>query len=186
MPEVLKQFVLAHPIAGGESSGVTASKNGLFKNKHVIVTDTDEVSEESASKIVSMWTTLGARVKRMSLQEHDAIFAKTSHLPHVIAFSLVNFLSHQNDRERLFDLAAAGFYDFTRIASSDAEMWRDICITNRDEILIALDGFKQQIESIKLDVENSDQEAILSYFDEAKAARNAGLLNKAESMKNLD
>ena len=186
VPEVLKQFVLAHPIAGGESSGVTASKNGLFKNKHVIVTDTDEVSEESASKIVSMWTTLGARVKRMSLQEHDAIFAKTSHLPHVIAFSLVNFLSHQNDRERLFDLAAAGFYDFTRIASSDAEMWRDICITNRDEILIALDGFKQQIESIKLDVENSDQEAILSYFDEAKAARNAGLLNKAESMKNLD
>jgi len=75
------------------------------------------------------------------VQEHDATFAKTSHLPHVIAFSLVNFLSQQEDRTRLFDLAAAGFYDFTRIASSDAEMWRDICITNRDEVLVALDGF---------------------------------------------
>lgn len=183
IPSVLGQFVLAHPIAGGENSGVAASKLGLFENKHVIITDTDEVPEEAVSLIGKMWSTLGAKVMRMTLQEHDATFAKTSHLPHVIAFSLVNFLSHQADRERLFDLAAAGFYDFTRIASSDAEMWRDICITNRDEVLSALDGFRDQIDTIRLDVANSDQAAILNYFGEAKSARDAGLLNKAESMK---
>ena len=186
LPSVLNKFVLAHPIAGGENSGVAASKLGLFENKHVIITDTDEVSGAAASLVADMWTTLGAKVMRMSLQEHDAVFAKTSHLPHVIAFSLVNFLSHQGDRKRLFDLAAAGFYDFTRIASSDAEMWRDICITNRQEILTALDGFRDQIDVIRNDVANSDQTAILNYFAEAKIARDAGLLNKAESMKKIE
>lgn len=183
VPSALAQFVLAHPIAGGENSGVSASKLGLFKNKHVIITDTSEVSAEFSDTVAKMWATLGANVKCMSLQEHDATFAKTSHLPHVIAFSLVNFLSHQEDRERLFDLAAAGFYDFTRIASSDAEMWRDICITNRDEVLTALDGFKAQIELIRNDVANSNQSAILEYFGQAKLARDKGLLKKAESMK---
>jgi prephenate dehydrogenase len=183
VPTLLPQFVLAHPIAGGENSGVGASKLGLFENKHVIITDTNEVADAKASLVSGMWSALGAKVKRMSLQEHDATFAKTSHLPHVIAFSLVNFLSQQTDREQLFDLAAAGFYDFTRIASSDAEMWRDICITNREEVLNALDGFKDQIDAIRNDVENADQSAILNYFGEAKSARDAGLLNKAESMK---
>lgn len=181
VPKSLKQFVLAHPIAGGEDSGVNASKLDLFQNKHVIITDTDEVANSMTESVASLWSELGAKVMHMSLQEHDATFAKTSHLPHVIAFSLVNFLSHQDDRERLFDLAAAGFYDFTRIASSDAEMWRDICITNRTEVLTALDGFKHQIESIRERVHISDQQAILEYFGEAKEARDAGLLNKAKS-----
>ena len=182
-PTHLKQFVLAHPIAGGENSGVAASKLGLFVGKHLIITDTPEADPRATEKVAEMWSTLGAKVLKMSLQEHDATFAKTSHLPHVIAFSLVNFLSHQQDRERLFDLAAAGFYDFTRIASSDAEMWRDICITNRDEVLEALDGFKQQIELIRSQVANSEQDAILQYFGEAKSARDAGLLKKAESKR---
>lgn len=181
LPRSLNQFVLAHPIAGGENSGVNASKLDLFQNKHVIIADTDDVAKSMVEVVATMWSKLGAKVMHMSLQEHDATFAKTSHLPHVIAFSLVNFLSYQGDRERLFDLAAAGFYDFTRIASSDAEMWRDICITNRDEILTALDGFKSQIELIRETVANSDQQAILDYFDQAKAARDAGLLNKANS-----
>jgi len=102
------------------NSGVAASKLNLFVNKHVIITDTSEVPEDAVKKVADMWSALGANVLNMSVQEHDATFAKTSHLPHVIAFSLVNFLSQQTDRERLFDLAAAGFYDFTRIASSDA------------------------------------------------------------------
>jgi len=99
----------------------------------------------------------------------------------VIAFSLVNFLSDQGDRERLFDLAAAGFYDFTRIASSDAEMWRDICVTNREQVLDALNGFKEQIDVITRKVEDADQDAILSYFEQAKSARDLGLLNKTAS-----
>lgn len=181
-PSLLNRFVLAHPIAGGENSGVLASKLGLFENKHVIITDTDEVPSSLSGIVAQMWQALDARVLHMSLAEHDSIFAKTSHLPHVIAFSLVNFLSHQDDRERLFDLAAAGFYDFTRIASSDAEMWRDICITNKDQILLALDGFREQIDVIRNDVANADQTAILNYFGNAKSSRDQGLLKKAEAL----
>jgi len=180
VPHLLAQFVLAHPIAGGESSGVGASKSGLFVNKHLIITETSEVGANAITKVRNLWNALGAKVLNMSLLEHDATFAKTSHLPHVIAFSLVNFLSQQEDRERLFELAAAGFYDFTRIASSDAEMWRDICITNKDQVLDALDGFKHQLESIRSQVAAADQDAILAYFGEAKAARDAGLLKKSQ------
>ena len=182
VPGILSQFVLAHPIAGGENSGVSASKCGLFRNKHVIVTETSEVNPQMVSVVADMWQHLGARVLSMSLQEHDATFAKTSHLPHVIAFSLVNFLSHQPDRERLFDLAAAGFYDFTRIASSNAEMWRDICVTNREQVLAALDGFHAQIDDIRELVASADQAAILDYFGAAKAARDAGLIKRAEAI----
>lgn len=177
-PENLKQFVLAHPIAGGEASGVAASKLGLFKNKHLIITETAEVNPSYVERIQQLWSTIGANVVKMSLAEHDAIFAKTSHLPHVIAFSLVNFLNHQSDRERLFDMAAAGFYDFTRIASSDARMWRDICVTNRDEVVSALDGFRAQLDEIRDYVANSDQQGIYDYFEAAKTARNDGLVKK--------
>ncbi len=180
-PALLQQFVLAHPIAGGEDSGVMASKLNLFENKAVVITDTAEVDASHTETVRQMWLHTGANVVNMSLQEHDAIFAKTSHLPHIIAFGLVNFLRQQEDSERLFNLAAAGFYDFTRIASSNAEMWRDICITNRDEVLHAIDGFKNQLESIRSQVAEADQDAILTYFGEAKKARDLGLSKKAES-----
>ncbi len=183
VPELLPQFVLAHPIAGGENSGVSASRLGLFENKHVIVTNTPEAQASNTSKVVELWQQLGASVMRMSLQEHDAIFAKTSHLPHVIAFSLVNYLSGQADRSRLFELAAAGFYDFTRIASSDAEMWRDICVTNQEQVLGALDGFINQLGDIRQRIAATDQNGILESFGQAKKARDDGLLNKAEAMK---
>jgi len=178
VPSLLSQFVLAHPIAGGEHSGVSASRLGLFLNKHLIITRTSEVDAGRIDKVTQLWTTIGAKVLNMSIQEHDAIFAKTSHLPHVIAFTLVNYLQSQDDNEKLFDLAAAGFYDFTRIASSDAEMWRDICITNQAELLTALDGFRDQIDVIRLKVEQSQQEGILDYFNTAKNARDLGLKNK--------
>lgn len=179
--DLLNQFVLAHPIAGGEHSGVQASTLGLFKNKHHIVIDTQETSAQASSKVSELWQAVGAKVIAMSLAEHDAIFAKTSHLPHVIAFSLVNYLTQQNDRERLFDMAAAGFYDFTRIASSDAQMWRDICVTNRDQVLDAIDGFAEQLDNIRNNIEQSNQDDILDYFGAAKIARDAGLVKKNES-----
>lgn len=183
VPKLLEQFVLAHPIAGGETSGVDASQVDLFKNKHVIVTDIVEVDKAKTDRVIELWQAVGARVKRMSLEQHDAIFAKTSHLPHVIAFSLVNYLGSQDDRKQLFDLAAAGFYDFTRIASSNAEMWRDICITNKAQIAHALDGFASQISEIKYLIESADQTEILEYFGQAKSARDQGLLLKAEALK---
>lgn len=177
-PQLLKQFVLAHPIAGGEHSGVQASKLGLFSNKHVVITQTPEVDPKLTSQVEQLWSNLDANVVTMSLVEHDAIFAKTSHLPHVIAFTLVNFLNQQADREHLFDMAAAGFYDFTRIASSDALMWRDICMTNREQVLAAVDGFRAKLDEIHEHVSNSDQQAIFEYFESAKMARNDGLLKK--------
>jgi len=183
VPQLLQQFVLAHPIAGGENSGVMASREALFDQKHVIVTETEEVSAQSTNKVIDLWRKVGAKVMLMSLEEHDAIFAKTSHLPHVIAFSLVNFLNQRKDRERLFELAAAGFYDFTRIASSDAEMWRDICITNKEQILAALDGYSEQLALIRERIAEADQASILDYFGQAKMARDEGLLTKAEAMK---
>lgn len=177
-PMLLPQFVLAHPIAGGEHAGIAASKLGLFKGKDVVITQTDELNAEFATSISQLWQQVGANVVRMSLLEHDAIFAKTSHLPHVIAFSLVNFLSDQPDRDRLFDMAAAGFYDFTRIASSNAQMWRDICITNQQQLLSALDGYREQIDVIRDCVANGDQQGIYDYFDAAKTARDDGLDKK--------
>ncbi|MFT4630099.1 MAG: prephenate dehydrogenase [Dinoroseobacter sp.] len=182
-PQLLKQFVLAHPIAGGESSGVSASRRGLFVNKHLIVTNTKEVSIGAVKAVSELWQAVGAKVVAMSLHEHDAIFAKTSHLPHVVAFSLVNYLNAESNRDQLFDLAAAGFYDFTRIASSDAEMWRDICITNKDQVLSALDGYRAQLDEIRENINASDQQGILDYFDSAKSARNAGLFKKSEDQK---
>lgn len=179
-PNLLSQFVLAHPIAGGENSGVSASQLTLFKNKNVIITETDEVKSTAIEKVIMLWSKIGARVIKMSLESHDAIFSKTSHLPHVVAFSLVNFINKQPNREQLFDLAAAGFYDFTRIASSNAEMWRDICITNKNEVLNALDGFSSQIDEIREHINNADQQNILEYFESAKYARNLGLAKKTE------
>ena len=182
VPSVLAQCVFAHPIAGGEHSGVKAARAGLFKNKHVIITNTPESVADNTLKITRMWQALDGRVLELGLEEHDAIFAKTSHLPHVIAFTLVNYLSQQEDRQQLFDLAAAGFYDFTRIASSDAQMWRDICITNKEQVLDALRGFKHQIESIERQVVLGEQDGILTYFETAQKARDSGLLNKARSV----
>jgi prephenate dehydrogenase len=177
-PDLLSQFILAHPIAGGERSGVTASKDNLFRDKHVILTSTPEQREPALARVRAMWEAVGARVLEMSLQQHDSIFAKTSHLPHVVAFSLVNYLRAQENKEQLFELAAAGFYDFTRIASSDAEMWRDICVTNKPEVVAALDGYVQELIEIRNNINNQNQQSILEYFGAAKHARDTGLLKK--------
>lgn len=181
VPQLLSQFVFAHPIAGGENSGVEASKEGLFKGRHVILTPTEYSPAATCAKVKRMWDAVGASTLSMSLQEHDAIFAKTSHLPHVVAFSLVNYLRAQENREQLFDLAAAGFYDFTRIASSDAEMWRDICVTNEHQVLSALDGYLEQVQEIRDCIARRDQQAILDYFNSAKLARDGGLMRKNTS-----
>ncbi len=177
-PRLLDQFVLAHPIAGGESSGVNASRTQLFKHKHVIITETPEVAQESIQTVRCMWQKVGANVVNMGVEAHDSVFAKTSHLPHVVAFSLINYLNSQNNKDELFALAASGFYDFTRIASSDAEMWRDICVTNKESVLEAIDGFSEHLSEIRAKIANQEQDKILEYFRSAKSARDTGLLQK--------
>jgi len=179
-PNLLPQCVFAHPIAGAELAGISASRQNLFARKHLVLAETPELKPENKQLMTDFWQQLGSKVVTMSLAEHDAIFAKTSHLPHLIAFSLVNFLYNQDDRDRLFDMAAAGFYDFTRIASSDASMWRDICVTNRQELLVALDSFRAELDGVRDMITNLDQQKIYDYFEAAKDARNSGLRKKNE------
>lgn len=178
-PELLRQFVFAHPIAGGEDAGVSASRDGLFSGKHVIITETAEAEPGKVKIVEQLWRSTGAIVRKMSVQEHDRIFARTSHLPHVVAYTLVNYLAQEPDSKQLFKLAAAGFYDFTRIASSNAEMWRDICVTNQQQVLDALQGFEKQISLIRQQIAEADQQGILQAFSNAKAVRDSGLDKKS-------
>ena len=142
------------------------------------LTSCAEENSDSVAAVEHMWQSVGAKTVTMSLTEHDSIFAKTSHLPHVVAFSLVNYLASQDNRDQLFELAAAGFYDFTRIASSDAEMWRDICVTNQAQVIDALDGYVSQLQAIRESISGLDQASILDYFQTAKQTRDLGLAKK--------
>ena len=178
LPDLLSHVVLAHPIAGAEQSGADASIEGLFMKKHVIVTPNKKTNKNKLERIRNLWQQLGADVLEMDARQHDVIFSKTSHLPHMVAYSLVNFLSSQKEHETLFEMAASGFYDFTRIASSDPIMWRDICLTNKQQVLDAISGYKQSLENLQemIKQENSDQ--LSEFFDQAKSARNIGLSKK--------
>ena len=124
-------LVPGHPIAGTEKSGVEASFDSLFENRRVILTPTQKTAEKSVNLVTQMWEAVGAEVVLMSPEHHDHVLAATSHLPHVLAFSLVDTLGTMNERSEIFRFAAGGFRDFTRIASSDPTMWRDICINNK-------------------------------------------------------
>lgn len=177
-PQILPRFVLAHPIAGGEHAGVLAARDDLYQNKHVVIAETSEVHEQYVQQVSDLWQALGANIVTMSLEQHDAIFARTSHLPHVLAFSMVNYLDQEHDRDLLFDMAAAGFYDFTRIASSDATMWRDICLTNGEQITKAIDAFTEQLASLREAISKTDSQEILNQFSRSKEARDTGLKGK--------
>jgi len=177
-PELLEQFVLAHPIAGGEKSGVSAARADLFANKHVILTNTEQSSDDNVNAVRQLWETYGAKVIQMSSQEHDSVFAYTSHLPHVIAYTLVNNLHHQQNNEQLFNFASAGFYDFTRIASSDPTMWRDICLSNKSEVLNSIQAFSAQLQILTDAIESDDKLALAEIFTDAKQARDEGLISK--------
>lgn len=177
-PDLQSHVVLAHPIAGAEKSGAEASREGLFKNKHVILTPNKKNNDEQIARVRDLWEQVGADVLEMDAMQHDVIFSKTSHLPHMVAYALVNFLAEQEDSETLFDMAASGFYDFTRIASSDSVMWRDICLTNKQQILNAISGYRQSLDALEKIIEQQDTDQLSDFFDRAKSARNTGLDKK--------
>lgn len=179
-PALLSQFVFGHPIAGGENSGVTAAKSNLFAKKNIVLTPTPEVNKAYLKTVSKLWQDVGASVVEMDVQQHDAVFARTSHLPHMIAFSLINYLRKQDKSELLFDMAAAGFYDFTRIASSDATMWRDICVSNKQQVLNSIDEFEKELKQLRDIVKRSDQDALHQQFSQAKTARDVGLAKKCK------
>lgn len=164
-------FVAGHPIAGREKNGVLAAIDDLFVERKVILTPFDNTSELCVEQIKTMWESVGAHVETMDMQTHDKILAATSHLPHALAFALVYCLSTQNHTSEIFRYAAGGFADFTRIASSDPIVWRDICLANRNEILQAISEFDVSLKTLCTSLENNDGNALEKLFADAKTAR---------------
>lgn len=168
MPE---GFVPGHPIAGSECSGVEAALPDLFQGRKVILTPLAETSPEAIQQVNEMWLQTGATLEQMSPQHHDEILALTSHLPHVLAYTMVHCMATHKEHSEIFQYAAGGFSDFTRIASSSPEMWRDICLANSDAILSALDCFNKDVESVRTAIKNRDHSALKELFLTAKSAR---------------
>ncbi len=180
-PHRIGRFVPGHPIAGTERSGVQASFPELFHDRHVVLTPVAETDSDALEAVSAMWKLTGADVLYMDVDRHDQLLAITSHLPHVAAYSLVNYVAEHPESATLLDLAAGGFYDFTRIASSDAVMWRDICLTNRQPLLDALDGYRAWIDRMVEAIERGDGERLHEWFDRAKRCRDNGLVRKGKS-----
>lgn len=172
-PDQWWQFVPGHPIAGTERSGPDAAFATLFVDHRVILTPIDENTPEMVARAVDLWRSVGAIAEQMAVRHHDHVLAATSHLPHVAAFALVSALSRLEERYEVFRYAAGGFRDFTRIASSDPHMWRDICVTNRDELLPMLDHYLAELKRLRQLIETDDSTGIEKIFVEAKAVRDA-------------
>jgi prephenate dehydrogenase len=169
--EMPPQLVLGHPIAGSERSGVDASSADLFVNHRVILTPVEGNDPAAVELIRAMWDSTGAEVVDMTVAAHDAVLAATSHLPHVLAYTLVDALAQSDASDDIFRFAAGGFRDFTRIASSDPVMWRDIAIANKGALLDAIDTFSEHLGRLRSAVaaENADQ--LFDTFTRAKQAR---------------
>jgi cyclohexadieny/prephenate dehydrogenase len=165
------EFVLGHPIAGSEKSGVTAANPNLYENHRVILTPVESTSAHHLLRVTQLWETLGAEVLTMTVEDHDEVLAATSHLPHAIAYSLVDTLAHDIGNPNIFRYAAGGFRDFTRIASSDPVMWHDIMKANKAAILRSLDLFTDNLQRMRSSIEQENSEYLLEVFSRAKLAR---------------
>ncbi len=174
------QFVPAHPIAGAERSGAAAADAALFRDRRVVLTPLAENPDAAVQAVEAAWAACGARVGRMSAEEHDAVFAAVSHLPHLLAYALVHEVSARDNSAQLFGYAAGGFRDFTRIASSHPEMWRDICVANRDRLLDELDRYLAKLQAVRPLVASGDGAALEKLFAEARAARQRWLAGEYE------
>ncbi len=167
----LSQFVGGHPIAGAEKSGVTAAKEDLFIGKNVVLTPNEKTSLEAIKLVRELWQTTGANVSEMTAQTHDQIFAAVSHLPHLLAFALVNNLANRPNAKQLFNFAASGFRDFTRIAGSSPEMWRDISLANKTALLNELEAYQAEISALHNLLKNEDSQGLQAMFEQASQAR---------------
>ncbi len=181
--EQFNQFVGGHPIAGAEKSGVSAAKADLFIGKNVVLTpyfndDAPQANLDKASKaskinrVAEMWRTCGAQVSEMSAETHDRIFAAVSHLPHLLAFALVDDIAARPNAEQLFSFAASGFRDFTRIAGSHPEMWRDISLANKEALLGEISAFEKELSQLKQLLADENGIGLQALFERASIARN--------------
>jgi prephenate dehydrogenase len=169
------QFVPAHPIAGAEKSGAGAANAELFRGRRVVITPLKENAEAAVEKVNQAWSTCGARTSQMAPQQHDEVFAAVSHLPHFLAYALVHEFNARKNAAELFSFAAGGFRDFTRIASSHPEMWRDICVANADRLGAELTSYTKKLAAMKKLLQRRDGKALEKLFDEARDAREAWL-----------
>jgi prephenate dehydrogenase len=177
--EQFNQFVGGHPIAGAEKSGVSAATADLYMNKNVVLTPTAETAAEAIALVKTLWQACGANVSEMTAATHDGIFAAVSHLPHLLAFALVDDIASRANAEQLFGFAASGFRDFTRIAGSHPEMWRDISLANRTALLNELDAYQQELSKLQQLLKAEDGAGLEALFERASVARN----NWGESRK---
>ncbi|GHE19700.1 bifunctional prephenate dehydrogenase/3-phosphoshikimate 1-carboxyvinyltransferase [Halomonas urumqiensis] len=173
-------LVLGHPIAGSEKSGVAAANPELYARHKVIITPEPDTDPVAMARVRAIWQACDADVLEMDVARHDEVLARTSHLPHLLAFSLVDTLARQDERLEIFRYAAGGFRDFTRIAGSDPVMWRDIFVANRDAVLASLDDFENGVARLRQAVESGDADAMLAIFSRASHARHyfESLLNQ--------
>ena len=171
--ERLPRFVPGHPIAGTEKSGVEAGFASLYQGRRVILTPLAETDADASEKVARMWRDCGAIVEQLSVEHHDKVLAATSHLPHMLAYALVHHLSHLNEHEEIFRYAAGGFRDFTRIASSDPVMWRDVCLSNGAALLELMRQYQQELDRIAAAIEAGDAERLLKLFGRAKSQRDS-------------
>ncbi len=166
-------FIPVHPIAGKERSGFEVSDSKLYDGKKVIITPQETNSPESIDVIDQMWKNVGADVDFMSAESHDNLLGMTSHLPHMLAFSLVNYLVDQNPNASIY--AGGGFKDFSRIASGDAVMWRDICLQNKNQIMNHLKGYQSTLDELLEAINDEDSEKLGELFTTAKKTRDSWL-----------
>jgi prephenate dehydrogenase len=174
----LPRFVPAHPVAGTEHSGARAAFPGLFRGRNVILTPPAGTDGRALALVRRAWEACGARIVRLDAGDHDQMLAAVSHLPHIVAFALVNQLAGSRNPARLFGLSAAGLRDTVRIAGSSPEMWADICVANRDALLAALEGYANELEQTRAAIERADAGELRRLFARARAARAKWLLGK--------
>ena len=174
----LARFVPAHPVAGTELSGAAAAFPDLFRGRNVILTTQAGTRAGAIALVRRAWEACGARIVRLDARAHDEILAAVSHLPHVIAFALVNMLAGQRNPAQLFGLSAGGLRDTVRIAGSSPEMWADICVANREALLAALEGYENELEETRAAIERADARELGRLFSRARAAREKWLVRK--------
>jgi prephenate dehydrogenase len=174
----LARFVPGHPIAGTENSGAAAAVPDLFRERNVILTPQRETAAAATRLVQRAWETCGARVVKLDAAEHDAILAGVSHLPHIVAYALVNMLARRPNASRLFGLSAGGLRDTVRIAGSSPEMWADICVANRAALLTALEDYENELEQMRAAIEGADAAELKRMFAQARSAREKLLVRK--------
>ena len=169
----IEQFIPAHPIAGAEKSGAAAAQADLFQGKRVVLTPLPENSKVAVARVRSAWEWCGANVSELTARQHDEVFAAVSHLPHLLSFALVHDLAQRDNRDQLLAFAASGFRDFTRIAASSPEMWRDICLANREALMRELQQYAAELHVLHQALENNDAAKLEEIFSLAREVRSA-------------